>query len=227
MARTYTRSALRTRIRQLADQVNSRFIDDDELNDWIDVANAEFHEFLYQSGLSYVETDVTASTVAGTSAYNVPADFLGVLKLEWRPSSSEPWRRLLAVNPMEDHRYGIENAEPVGFRTVNGTLVLYPPPVAGTYRLRYVPGATKLASDAATIDGVNGWEQLVVVDCVIKCLLKEESDASSWINERNELRARIKSAAEDRLISDGMRIIDVGERSEGDPADLPRRRVSW
>lgn len=232
MARTYTRTEIRTRIRQFADMVNSRLVDDTtELNVWIDVANADYHEILCKSGLSYLETDTGATaTVAGTAAYNLPSDFLGILKLEWRSSTTEPWRALHAVSILEDHRFGTDNAEPLGYREVGSTFVLYPTPVAGFYRLRYVPMCAKLTADSGaggTIEGYNGWEQYVVIQCVVWCLEKEESfeAAARWEQKLEMLKARITAAAELRDATGGGHIVDVYNDIEVDPADVwPYRR---
>jgi hypothetical protein len=226
MARTYTRAEIRTRARRLADQVNSRLFEDTEIDVLIDAANAAYHQILFESGLSYLETDTGATaTAAGTAAYNLPSDFLGLLKLEWRASASEPWRLLRPVGITEDHRFGVQNAEPIGYRLVGSTLVLYPTPVAGYYRLRYVPTCAKLANDAATIDGYNGWEEFVVWSVVAELVSTEESDPTFAIQEREAIRERIRKAAEIRSATDGAHVMNVYHMDEVDPADIwPYRR---
>lgn len=228
MARTYTRSELRTRIRQLADMESSRLVADAELNDWLDTALAEFYELLYQSGIAYAEKSKDIVTTGGDS-YTLPADFLGFLKLEYRVTTS-PLRYcpLRAVSILEDHKLTGDGQQAVGYRLVNNTVQLYPtPPEGQLYRLRYVPIFAKLTADSGNggiVEGYNGWEQLPVIDCVIKCLLKEESDAAPWFAERERLRERIREAAEDRSLTDGGRIVDVSSDYDMDPTDLDYRR---
>lgn len=229
MARTYTRAQIRTRAKQLADMTYKRKPTDDEWNDLIDVYNAEFHELLYQSGLAYKQAETTIATT-GVAAYNLPAGFLGLLKLEYQIDSSPTrYTRLSPVHVLEDHMFSATGSEAVAYQLVNDTVVLYPTPPSGqTYRLRYVPMATKLTADSDTIDGINGWEQIIAVNCAIDALVQEESDPSALIMRKNELEVRIRQASQDRLIADGGRIADVrNDLGDNDPADLPRRRVSW
>jgi len=48
------------------------------------------------------------------------------------------------------------------------------------------------------IDGVNGWEEYIVVDAAIKCLQKEESDCSVLLAQKAAIVARIESEASNR-----------------------------
>lgn len=59
------------------------------------------------------------------------------------------------------------------------------------------------------IDGVNGWEEFVVVDTVIKVKTKEESDYSAEALEKDRLIAQITSAATNRDAGKPKRVTDV------------------
>jgi len=65
-------------------------------------------------------------------------------------------------------------------------------------RLWYAPRATLLVNDGDTFDGVSGWDEYVVVDCVIKCRLKGEEDPSIEMALKQALVQRIEAAAENR-----------------------------
>lgn len=67
------------------------------------------------------------------------------------------------------------------------------------------PATTTLGGgvDDDRFDGINGWEEYVVVDAAIKCLIKEESDISALMAQKMALKTRIEQMADDR---------DVGEQ---------------
>lgn len=62
---------------------------------------------------------------------------------------------------------------------------------------------------AATVDGVNGWEEYLVVDAAIKALQKEESDVSVLLAQKALLQRRIESAATNRDAAEPARVVDV------------------
>lgn len=62
--------------------------------------------------------------------------------------------------------------------------------------------------DTATINGISGWEEYITVDCAIKARIKEESDISALLNQKNEMKARIDQLAESRDASLPSRVSD-------------------
>ena len=59
------------------------------------------------------------------------------------------------------------------------------------------------------IDGVSGWEEYILVDCVIKMKSKEESDVGVEMAEKQSLLARIEAASENRDASAAQHTSDV------------------
>ena len=227
MSRSYTRAEIRARALDLADMTNSRHPDTDRLNDQIDVANGHFRELLAETGFAYQQGDTTTTLTAGDSEYDLPADFLSLLKVEYRITTTDRWRKLHPVATLEDHRYGIDNAECLGYQVVGDTIKVFPPPSGSHYlRIRYVPRAAKLTGDSDTIDGFNGWEEMIVLECVIYLLSKADRDVTTFRDRYAELEQRVRQAAEQRNATEGNRIVNVYDDEEyADPADLPRRRV--
>lgn len=66
------------------------------------------------------------------------------------------------------------------------------------------------------VDGVSGWEEYIICDVAIKCLAKEESDASVFMAQKLALEKRIEAAAENR---------DAG--SPQTVADARRGMLGW
>jgi hypothetical protein len=73
------------------------------------------------------------------------------------------------------------------------------PAQAGTLvTVSYVPSCPLLVNDTDPFDGLNGWEEYVIVDSAAKCLEKEESDAGPFYKRKAELTERIRRLAPDR-----------------------------
>lgn len=75
-------------------------------------------------------------------------------------------------------------------------------------------GHIALGSGAA-VDGINGWEEYIVVDCAAKALEKEESDPSAMFARKAALIQRIQSAAANRDAGEPARVVDVSRNDFG------------
>lgn len=64
-------------------------------------------------------------------------------------------------------------------------------------------------SDATTFDGISGWEEYVVLDAAIKGVVKEESDPSALMAEKEAMRQRIMATAMGRDASLPSRVSDT------------------
>lgn len=90
-------------------------------------------------------------------------------------------------------------------------LMIAPDTLGGTYQVWYYPAPPKMISATDRIDGRSGWDEWVVKDAAIKCLLKEESieQAAAIKAVRDELWSRFQLHAADRDASQPERIRDV------------------
>jgi hypothetical protein len=98
----------------------------------------------------------------------------------------------------------------INYRLIGNNVEIVPDDHApGTYRFWYIPSYTTLALDADTVDGVNGWEEYIIVDACIKCLEKEESDTSVFERQKAKLEQRIEEMASNRDLDQPERITDI------------------
>jgi hypothetical protein len=72
------------------------------------------------------------------------------------------------------------------------------PSTTQTLKLWYVPAQTPMTDTADTLDGVNGWEEYVVIDAAMKALIKEESDVSALMAQKEAIKRRIESMSQNR-----------------------------
>lgn len=231
MARTFTLLQLRNKVRQRSDTEGSRLVSEPEVTDLINTAYAELYELLVQSGEHYFESTqpfTTAGSGTATGTIPVNADFCQALRLDYLPDSQNRIR-IPKVLASELDLFTATGSLALGHRIVGSNIILYPAPPAGqNFELKYVPAAPLLVNDGDLVDGVQGWEELVVVHAAIKVGIKGETDVSELLRERDELRVRISTAAEDRQLLSTGRVTDVGDPPyERDAADWRVGRWWW
>jgi hypothetical protein len=193
-----TLSSLRTRVRERADMENSTFVEDAELNQYINSSYQELYDLLVASFEDYYTGAPTSFTIAsGSNTYTLPSDFYKLRGVD----CSIDGVNYYTMQPFDfanrnnfNNSVGVLNAYQFQnqYRLVGSKIYITPEDNAvGSYRIWYVPRATVLTSDSSTLDGINGWEEYVVVDAARKCLAKEESDTQYLILEKEALRQRI------------------------------------
>jgi hypothetical protein len=70
---------------------------------------------------------------------------------------------------------------------------------------------------ATTIDGINGGDEFVILDCAIKAMAKQEADASLLVAQFADLKQRITKMLANRNAGDPMCISGGFGRAEGGP----------
>jgi len=206
MARLVTLGDIKTRARRAADMVGSLFVSEDELNDWVNADYAELYDFLLRNTSEEwgVEpTPASISVVANTQSYSLPSNILKIRALD-RYVDGE-WVALERVS------FDARNSDPMpngtvsdwyGYRQMGSYLFLLPTPQSSaTLRLWYVPAFGEVTEDADVLDGIDGWEEFVVVSVAARMLQKEESDASAMLRRKEELKQRIAICSDERDIA--------------------------
>ena len=195
MARSRTLALLRADVRERADMVGSTFITDATLNEYINQSAARCqNKFTASRGHSYQSSSTTWTTTSSLT-YALPSDFFEsqLVMISSGGSNQE-------MRPFEMHEYPrwSERAPTAGY----------------TVTMIYTPVLARMTSDSDTFDGVNGWEEWIVLDAAIKALNKEESDVSVLMAQRGDVEAEITSMAGDRDGAWPSRIVDVDRRAE-------------
>jgi hypothetical protein len=225
MARSFTLLQLRTKVRERADIVASQYITDTELSGYISASYTRLYDIIVKSGLHYYDkTQTITTTGGGTTDYTLPSDFYGTVGVDYQ-LDSQRWVEVPELMVHNRNAFLSSGSRALAYRVVAGNISLYPAPPSGqTYRHIYIPYATNLSADGDTVDGVDGWEEYIVIDAAIKCLTKEESDTSHLERERALLRDDIEQAAQNRAWANPRVVTDVGgswddREITGDPAN--------
>lgn len=216
-----TLSDLKTRARDQADMTDSDFISDTELLFYINSSYTELYDILVSSFEDYYVAPPTSFTIsAGQTNYTLPTDFYKLRGVDYLVSGSN-YLTLPKFNFAKRNQNSLvfSTARRLSgreYRIVGNKLYIEPSESApGSYRLWYTPSATLLVSDSDTVNGVNGWEEYIVVDTAIKMLAKEESDTSHLERQRARLLERITNLSQNRDYDQPETIADVTSQSEG------------
>lgn len=228
--RSKTLLSLRTQSRQRADKVNSGFILDSELNQYINNSIAELYDLLVSAyGNDYYRKTYTFSTDGVNVQYALPTDFYKLIGLDMYLQPS----RFISLKPYQFNERGRyqDSSAWASLTAMNGpryhiqtNFVEFTPTPPGTYALTmyYVPCSPELVADTDAFDGINGWEEYIIVDAAIKMLQKEESDTGLFEKQKMELLKRINLMAENRDQGNSFRVADVQSDYESWAGDTYR-----
>jgi len=196
--------------------VGSTFISDAELTSFINASYSELYDILVSRFEDYYTTSTTSTVASGASSFAVPADFYKLRGVDRQVGSNTDYYALLKFNFNQRNRRNrglqrnLSGQFDTKYRLVGGNVELIPEGgVAGTYKIWYVPTFTALSADGDTLDGVNGWEDFVIVDACIKCLEKEESSTTTFEKQKAGLEKRIEKMAMQRDFDQPDSITDV------------------
>jgi len=198
-------ATFRSRIRDRADLVNDMFIQDGTLNQWINDSISELYDLLVQASEDWYVVSTPQTVTAPASTFTAPAGMLRFHGLD----------RDLGGGTYESVKRGVfrERLTYTERRYVltAGTFRLFPVSSApGNYVVWYTPVFTPMEDDGDTFDGIDGWEEYVVVDVAAKCREKAgDEDPSDFLSRKAVLRARIQTMTATRDGGEPPRVVDV------------------
>lgn len=216
-----TFAELKTAARERADMKNSNFVEESELNYYINSSIAELHDMLIQSyGSEYYIKSVEFDTISNQGSYEldtvIPDQDFYKLRAVDAKLNGDDWFTIKRFNFNERNRFQDFGAwdylgmTSVRYRIVGSQIMLTPVPDNNVQmRLWYIPLATKLVADTDTLDDLNQYAEYVIVDAAIKMLNKEESDVSVLMKQKDDLKRRIEEASQNRDAGDPESISDI------------------
>lgn len=180
MARTATLLQLRTRLDQRADVENDQGLTSTEKNDLLNEGVTDLYDELVAAAPPhyYLTIGTPFTTTAGQASYTtaLPTDFYKMSRVQVSEQNGHQ-RTLLTMDPDEK-------------------MVLLAPAGGETVTLEYIPTPTALTTDGSTFDGVNGWEEMVVLWTAIKVLTKKKLDTSQLERQYADIRNRVRGMSE-------------------------------
>lgn len=182
MAREVTLAQLKTRLDTICDIENDTHVTPAQKLDAINAGYAKFWDFLIANGPpDYKVKSVTFSSVAGTTSYALSSvvsagDFYKIKQLEVDQGGNQ-YRPLQQLDEWYIQSYR-------------------PPQSAVSLRLWYIPACPVLANDADKVDGVNGWEELILCYAAMDIKTRKDEEIPRWLTQKaKELEDRIRQCA--------------------------------
>lgn len=213
-------STLISDIRRTADMENTSFVTDTEIVRYINLA----YQWAYMKlGESYEDWNLTAyhfATTAGTREYSVPSDFIRLRKLMYvrdYGTSSEREYPLKRNNWSSTDSTPSYSSVPNRFMLRGSKIRLYPN-VNGVhdYYLYYLAAPATLTAASTSVEMQFGMDRFIAYDAALRCLIKEKSDTSEVMAERNNAFNDLLSSIDNRDSSEPMTIQEVEYGSGGD-----------
>lgn len=217
---TVTLGQLKTRSRERADMVNSKFISDSELASYINASYAELYDLLISSrGENYFIDSYSFTTTSNQDSYALPNDFYKLMGVDYVTSASQAitlkafkWQER---NRFKEPFYNTANYN-LMYQIRGNDLVFVPVPNGNqNMKLWYVPVPASLSSDSDSFNGINGYEEYIVIDAAIKMRVKEESPVDELMMAKEAMRQRVLQASSGRDSGEPNRVVDTDSNYSG------------
>jgi hypothetical protein len=231
--------ALRNLVRQESDTENDPHIGEAELTSWINQSRFRLYDKLitmfgdhYYVAQAQFTTDGQGNSFPlpdGTLYGGAPPFYKGELLEAVSGGNVQPNApiTLNKFNLREKNRYmrplsilAVPNMFP-RYDIVGSNIIFTPLPSGGLVcNLWYAPKLSLLVNDTDVADDWSGWLEMVVVDCAIKAIGKQERDATLLVARKQEIVAEIEAAARNRNLGDPNTVI-VTEGESGPFGGMP------
>lgn len=176
MARSVTLAQLRADLDQRTDVENDQQFTQTEKDRLLNQALSKFWDLLVRGAPpDYFLSKATITTVASTLEYPLPATFYKMRRVQ--------------VDESAGRRRSLDTMQP------DDRIVLQPPIDGQTVHLEFIPAATVLVAPTDTLDGVNGWEEVIVLEAAIKIYRKKNLDPTALAAELADERSRLTTMA--------------------------------
>lgn len=201
--RTVSVATLKERCRKRSDQENSNFISDEELLDFINSAYAEFYGLIATVYEDYYVSSADIDTVSGANLYNLPSDFFKMLGVDYKADTDEVVEvkkfEFVERNRLGNAFYESNSETNLRYKLLGNTITFVPAPPSGKkIRLWYIPSAPVLTADTQVIDGINGYEEMIINEVCIRIMNKQEQDNSPFVGAKRAVMQRIQDEAPNR-----------------------------
>lgn len=165
-----------------------------EVNEYINGSIAELYRQLALKD-DYYTTPYTFTTSSTESAYDLPDDFWLARSVvaDTGETTTLKLRRFSAdvIGTVANGATWCVGGR-AWYRVVGSEIHVHPRPGAAyPVTLWYVPAPPKLVGELDELDGVAGFEEFVILDAAVKCVMKEEGDISALVAQRELVRQRV------------------------------------
>ena len=201
------RSEIRTSVRKLLNESTAGFWSDDDLNNYINMANQRVNSIIAASRSDFFTVSATFNTISGTKSYAWPTDCKYIRRIEVYDTSDPS--NILKLDEMKFPRTEAVGSwdisypgQPRMYISRGGQIDLYPiPDSVYPLRIYYEPRQSDLATDSdSPLSPVDFHDMLVYWTCVLAMLQNSESGdefAGLFNLRKNELLESLFSSGSD------------------------------
>jgi hypothetical protein len=223
MARTFTVAELITRIRERSNTERSNFVTDDEIIRYIDQAYTKLYDLIVSKFENYYIAEHSFITDGVNQFYDLPADFYKLVGIDQLQNNSGSGDNALTVRPFnfnERNRYNnilfaVTAAAFYRYLIQGSKIKILPQPSVGiTFKLWHIPAPAKITTTAQLIDGIAGWEEVVILTAAVQIMNKQELDSSALKREQLEAMDRVITMATERDAALPERVTDMSVINE-------------
>ena len=224
-----TLTELISRSKQRADMENGNFVSDDEWTHFINDEIADVYSQLVNvdDGELFGAVSPTLSQI-GDNAYQLPSDFLRLVDVNiytgsrWIPANEadpQDYYQLLSATYTGD--YDTSYFLKLHIAQDRYELFIFPAKAVANIGVRYIPIATTLSLGSDTLNWPANWHQAVEAGAAAKALIKEESDPTGQLLDRDRVVARALKDVRAQKVSEVKTLRHIG-RSGRNRFRLPR-----
>ena len=211
--KTVTVGQLKQIIRERCDQEDSDYIEDPELLRYINIEYAEYYGMITEIYEDYniASADITVQNNA--NIYNLPSNFFKMVGVDYNADTDsvvEVGRFQFGErNKLERNFYADAFSTNLRYKLMGDTIVFLPdPPQGKKIRLWYVPASPTLVEDTQLIDGINGYEEMIISGVCVMIANKQEQDAAPFLGAKRSQQKRIRDEAPNRDAGQPARVTD-------------------
>jgi hypothetical protein len=207
--------------KQRADMENGNFVSDDE---WTHFINEEISD-IYAQMVNVDDGELFASpspTLAqiGDNAFQLPSDFLRLVDVNiytnsrWVPAyEADPQEYFQLLTDNYTGKYQTSYFLKLNLAQDRYELFLFPAPDNTDLGVRYLPAAEVLSLGSDTLNWPSNWHQAVEAGAAAKALIKEESDPTGQLMDRDKTTARALKDIRAQKVSQVKTLRNLGNRS--------------
>lgn len=202
---------LRVGSRRRADQENSSFVEDPELDGYINDGYRSLWDKLTTAHEDYFTSPTpTPFTLTTSNIYALPADFYKLRGVDKDAGGGE-WEEVVPFEFNRRNQRSVSGRAGVEYRIMGASLLFTPAAnAAGDYQLWLIPQCDPLVADGDTLNPlVEPWREYIETYAAIALAVKEESDSSKLEAKLIFLGANIDAAKLNRDVSKPQVIEDV------------------
>lgn len=199
---------------------NGTFVSDDEITHMLNDSIADIYAQMINIDEGQLFATVSPTLVQiGNNAYQLPADFHRLVDVNvytgsrWVPAfRADPQDYMQLFTRQYDGDFAVEYYLHLNADQGRYELFLFPEKDVNNIGVRYLKPPPVLSVGTDELKWPSNWHQAPVVDTAIKMLVKEESDPSGLIIERDRTLARVLKDIRSQAVAEVMTIRNSSSR---------------